>query len=353
MALVYANRVKETTTTTGTGTLTLAGAATGFQSFAAIGNANTCVYALEDANGTGWEVGVGTYTSSGTTLARTTILASSNSGSAITLSSGTHSVYVTADASWAQQTNLRIKAETVTTGNITGEVGTQHICTIAGLTANRDFVLPAVCAVGDRVSVAVIDGDDTYALLIKPAAGDTINGGTAGAEWSRLLLGGEVVTFRCVTANSAWIVENDGRIATYASIYRSAAYNLSSAAWTKIPLEAQISNNGMTVDIVTNNRITVRRSGIYSLYFDLAVSGLTDQIRSACAVYKNGSPLTVAPMIYVSKSDSVTIGTAAMGHDTVATVGNYYQGYGYQDSGSSQALNLASTVPTLRIIEVL
>lgn len=98
MSLVYADRVKETTTTTGTGTLTLAGAATGFQSFAAIGNGNTCIYALEDANGAGWEVGVGTYTSSGVTLARTTVLASSNSGSAITLSAGTHSVYVTADA---------------------------------------------------------------------------------------------------------------------------------------------------------------------------------------------------------------------------------------------------------------
>jgi len=99
MALVYKDRVKETTTTTGTGTLTLAGAATGYQAFSAIGNANTCIYALEDANGTGWEVGIGTYTLSGTTLARTTILASSNSGSAISLSAGTHSVFVTWDAS--------------------------------------------------------------------------------------------------------------------------------------------------------------------------------------------------------------------------------------------------------------
>lgn len=103
MALIYKDRVQETTTTTGTGTLTLAGAVTGFQSFSAIGNANTCIYALEDANGSGWEVGIGTYTSSGTTLARTTVLASSNSGSAITLSAGTHKVYVTANAGIAQE----------------------------------------------------------------------------------------------------------------------------------------------------------------------------------------------------------------------------------------------------------
>ena len=84
MALLVKDRIKETTTTTGTGTITLAGAATGYQAFSVIGNASTTYYAIEDANGTGWEVGLGTYTLSGTTLARTTILASSNSGAAIT-----------------------------------------------------------------------------------------------------------------------------------------------------------------------------------------------------------------------------------------------------------------------------
>ena len=74
MALVLSDRAKETTTTTGTGTYTLAGAVTGFETFASIGNGNTTFYACTD--GTDFEVGVGTYTSSGTTLARTTILQS-------------------------------------------------------------------------------------------------------------------------------------------------------------------------------------------------------------------------------------------------------------------------------------
>ena len=104
MALVYKDRVRETTTTTGTGTLTLAGAVAGFQAFSAIGNGNTCFYTIEavDTNSvpTGeWEVGLGTYTLSGTTLARTTVLASSNSGSAVSLSAGTKHVYVSPNAS--------------------------------------------------------------------------------------------------------------------------------------------------------------------------------------------------------------------------------------------------------------
>ena len=95
MAFVIADRVKERTTTTGTGTVTLTGAATGFQSFSAIGNANTTYYAIVSQTGTEWEVGLGTYTSSGTTLARTTVIASSNAGSAVNFSAGTKDVFVT------------------------------------------------------------------------------------------------------------------------------------------------------------------------------------------------------------------------------------------------------------------
>lgn len=95
MALVLADRVKETTTTTGTGTVTLAGASSGFQSFAAVGNANTTYYCIAAQTGTEWEVGIGTYTSVGTTLARNTVLASSNAGSLVTFSAGTKDVFVT------------------------------------------------------------------------------------------------------------------------------------------------------------------------------------------------------------------------------------------------------------------
>lgn len=93
MAFVLADRVRETTTTTGTGTVTLAGAVTGFQTFAAIGNGNTTYYTIAGVGTSEWEVGIGTYTSSGTTLSRTTILASSNAGSAVNFSAGTKDVF--------------------------------------------------------------------------------------------------------------------------------------------------------------------------------------------------------------------------------------------------------------------
>jgi hypothetical protein len=92
MALVLRDRVKETTSTTGTGTLTLTGASDGFQSFSVIGDGNTTYYAI--ISGNDWEVGIGTYTASGTTLSRDTVLESSNSGSAVNLTAAAE-VFVT------------------------------------------------------------------------------------------------------------------------------------------------------------------------------------------------------------------------------------------------------------------
>jgi hypothetical protein len=93
MALIVKDRVRETTTTTGTGTVTLAGPVTGYQSFSVIGDANTTYYTIADS--AAWEVGIGTYTASGTTLSRDTILESSNGGTAVNFSAGAKDVFVT------------------------------------------------------------------------------------------------------------------------------------------------------------------------------------------------------------------------------------------------------------------
>ena len=95
MALVVKDRVKETTATTGTGTVTLAGASDGFQSFSVVGDGNTTYYAIIDNTNYTWEVGIGTYTASGTTLSRDTVLESSNSGSLVNFASGDKDVFVT------------------------------------------------------------------------------------------------------------------------------------------------------------------------------------------------------------------------------------------------------------------
>ena len=99
MALVVKDRVKETTSTTGTSTLTLNGAVAGFQTFTSVlSNGDTTYYAIFESSTGQFEVGLGTFTSSGTTLARTTVLESSNSGNAINLTAGAADVFITQPA---------------------------------------------------------------------------------------------------------------------------------------------------------------------------------------------------------------------------------------------------------------
>ena len=99
MALVLADRVQQTGTANTTVSFTLSGSVTGFQSFAVVGNGNTTYYSAFDPSGN-WEVGIGTYSTTGPTLTRTTVVASSNSGSAVTFS-GTVNVFLTYPAEYA------------------------------------------------------------------------------------------------------------------------------------------------------------------------------------------------------------------------------------------------------------
>jgi hypothetical protein len=95
MALALYDRIQETTNVVGTGPATLLGAVTGYQSFAVVGNGNTTFYTIADQGGPNWECGIGTYSTTGPTLTRTTVLSSSNSGSAVSFTAGTKTIFVT------------------------------------------------------------------------------------------------------------------------------------------------------------------------------------------------------------------------------------------------------------------
>ena len=146
MALVIKDRVKETTTTTGTSTLTLAGAFSGFDSFAEIGDGNTTYYSCTD--GTDFEVGIGTYTASGTTLSRDTIFESSGATA-------------TADVNGATTAATGVAVDgnngTIAVGMRVRGTGISGIVTVATVTDQNNLILDTAVTLADDTALTFGD----------------------------------------------------------------------------------------------------------------------------------------------------------------------------------------------------
>jgi hypothetical protein len=184
MALVLKDRVKETTTTTGTGTVTLAGAAAGFQSFVVIGDGNQTFYAIVDATSGAWEVGVGTYTSSGTTLSRTTVVSSSNAGSLVNFGAGSKDVFVTYPSSRAVYLDAAGSAVTTldigTLGTSTANISTANITagTVATTPVNNTDIVNKEYA--DAIASGIHFHEAVNLATTAALPANTYNNGTSG-----------------------------------------------------------------------------------------------------------------------------------------------------------------------------
>jgi len=200
MALVVNDRVKETSTTTGTGTFSLAGAVTGFETFVAgIGNSNTTYYAIVNTNNGEFEVGLGTVTD-GTpdTLARTTIISSSNSDSAVDFSSGTKNVFVTLPASKSVILD--------SSGNISANNGSN----LTNLNADNlasgtvpDARFPATLPALNGSALTNLDAANLATNLVP-----TARLGTGTASSTTFLAGDQ--TYKTITADITAVTAGDG-----------------------------------------------------------------------------------------------------------------------------------------------
>ena len=160
MALVINDRVKETTTTTGTGAVSLAGAVTGFETFAAgIGNSNTVYYCIAHQDQAEFEVGLGTLDGDSSDLTRTTVISSSNSDSAVNFSAGTKDVFCTLPASKLIFEDANNDATIGRNLTVTGDL------TISGddLTMATNTSGAALIGDGSNFNPVVISGDVSIA----------------------------------------------------------------------------------------------------------------------------------------------------------------------------------------------
>jgi hypothetical protein len=154
MPLVLEDRVRETTIVTGTNDATLLGAVTGFQAFSVIGNGNTTYYTISDQSGSNWEVGLGTFSSAGPTLARTTVLSSSAGGAKVSFPAGTKDVFITYPSEKAVYLDG--------SNNVQPNLGTATITT--GVFSAGTVSAPAITTTGDTNTGIFFPAADTIAF---------------------------------------------------------------------------------------------------------------------------------------------------------------------------------------------
>jgi len=256
MALVVKDRVRVTSATTGTGTFTLGAAVNTFQDFSVIGDGNTTYYAIVDSASGDWEVGLGTYTASGTTLSRDTILESSNSGSAVSFGAGTKDVFVTYPAEKAVYfdaadavniDNLKFDANTISTTDTNGNLTVAPNGTGYAVFSGTQAVL-------------IPKGNDTTERPGTPVSGmlrynTTINEfeGYNGTAWASV--GGSAINNDTSTATDLFPTFVDATTGTALELFTSNAQYLFKPSTGELKVKAPVAANGIVVnaDTMTSN----------------------------------------------------------------------------------------------------
>jgi|TARA_R110000868_G_scaffold261385_1_gene519507 hypothetical protein len=262
MALILADRVKETSTTTGSGVFTLAGATSGFQSFAVIGNTNTTFYCIAGQGTSEWEVGIGTYATSGTTLTRTTVLSNSSATqpSALSFAAGTKDVFVTYPSE--KSVNLDASGNATALGTpvaFTGTniTGTATAFTASNVTTNANLTGEATSSGSNAVTLTnsavigkVITGYVSGAGAV--AATDTLlqaiqklNGNTAA------VVGGAALSNDTTTATSVFPLFADATTGTPTTIFTSNSKLLYKPSTGELSVTAPIAANGLVINATT------------------------------------------------------------------------------------------------------
>jgi len=295
MALVLADRVRETTTTTGTGTISLGGPVSGFQGFStAIGNANTTYYTIADAATGAWEVGLGTYTSSGSTLARTTILSSSNAGAAVNFAAGTKDVFVTQPAERALYLNgagtgVDAGAAAFTSNGVPYANSTSTLTTGSALTFDGTTLTSGSSGTATKL---VLQGGNQTSMSIKSSTG------TSGFLLGRGFASDDANTFfifDLATSQNRFYIDATPRIFQYATEF----------GWSNAANSAEYAR-------LTNSGLEIKQSQLigYSSYAGIGTNGL--------AVAGNVGVGTASP------NAKLTVGDPTGAAIAIPTTANFY-----------------------------
>ena len=317
MALTIADRVLQTGSANTTVSFTLSGSVSGYQSFSVVGNGNTTYYGAQD--GTNWEVGIGTYSTTGPTLTRTTIIASSNSGSAVTAFTTPVTIYVTQPSEYAVYvagTSI-VVPNNAYLGTANGGTGltsftangivfastTSILATATGLTWNgTTFNASAVTSGGSAVLTA-----SNYSGYNSWTTG-TFTPNTTGVSTGLNVVNGDITTYRSGGTTGVIYLGNSGSRYLY---YDGTSYIMAGAALTLNGSNVVTASNfsSYTAGSLTTGS-SIKRTAAGAGWLDGQYSGVESTTTSG-AIYSIGGA-------------SYTPGTTTLG--TMYGVGYAYSG---------------------------
>ena len=185
-----------------------------------------------------------------------------------------------------------------TTSNINASVNTRHFADVSGMTADRNFVLPAG-AIGDEIELNITVGDTEFEFIVIGDTGITINGGSSATEWSRLFITGESVRL-IADSTTSWRVVHDGRKPCIGLLHLSAADTTNTAGAPTTPTwDTKTVDRGEIGD-TTNFQFNIRRAGYYRISGSyLPNSAISDQNYMYVAVKQNGT-IVLDTILYAS-----------------------------------------------------
>ena len=324
MALVVADRVLETATSPGTGAVSLLGAVSGYVSFlTGIGNGNTTYYTIADQSGANWEVGLGTYNSTGSVLTRTTPIAGS-AATPVNFVSGTQNVFVTQLAEKAVYLDAsgntyapKLGAATASTGTFTTLGATGVFTASAGTSALPSIVTSSGSTSGLYSSTANVLGIAISAASVGTFTATGLNGMAVGATTpstgafttisasSTATLPGSSSTLAAILTNAAEVctvsaTAATGTIAYYPSTQSVLYYTTSASAnWTTnftfsagtTLNTAMATGQSLTVAFLVTQGATAYYNNVVQV--DGATSGVTTKWQGGAPTAGNASGIDV------------------------------------------------------------
>ena len=328
MALVLLDRAQQTGTANTTTSFTLSGSVTGFQSLAGVGNGNTTYYSATDISGN-WEVGIGTYSTSGPTLTRTTILTSSNSNAAVTFS-GTVNVFVTYPS--GKSVNLDASGNASSLGTPVSFVGTNITGTASGLSIGGNAATATTATSAGNLTGGTISGNYTVSNATSPNTYYKLFGDNSG--W----------TYRYMTSVSGTPTTRHSWTDTgnYTAVGTISASNFSgSSSGTNTGDQTNISGNAATATAAQNATFLTQPNATWGAKIQLGGNGAGSGVANIATVqatdgnihldnglgksmylnyYQNGTIYLNGGSYYISSNGSQYNGNAATA--TTATTAN-------------------------------